>query len=93
MPTAIVMIDTDQALIPEAATAIANVEGVASVYSVTGEVDLIAMVTVQDHHDFADIIADRISKVPGVVRTRTYLAFREYSSSDLDAAFALGLED
>ena len=28
-----------------------------------------------------------------VVRTRTYLAFREYSSTDLDAAFALGLED
>lgn len=93
MPTAIVMIDTDQALIPEAATQIAEVEGVSAVYSVTGEVDLIAMVHVQDHNQFADVIADRISKVPGVRRTRTYLAFREFSSSDLDAAFALGLED
>jgi DNA-binding Lrp family transcriptional regulator len=93
MPTAIVMIDTDQALIPEAATAIADVPGVSSVYSVTGEVDLIAMVHVQDHNEFADIIADKISKVRGVQRTRTYLAFREFSSSDLDAAFALGLED
>ena len=71
MPTAIVMIDTDQALIPEAATRIAEVEGVSAVYSVTGEVDLIAMVHVQDHNQFADVIADRISKVPGVRRTRT----------------------
>lgn len=93
MPTAIVMIDTDQARISEAAAAIADVVGVSAVYSVTGEVDLIAVIKVDDHEDFADVIADRISKTPGIVRTRTYLAFREYSSSDLDAAFALGLED
>ncbi|MBI9114248.1 Lrp/AsnC family transcriptional regulator [Sanguibacter suaedae] len=93
MPTAIVMIDTEQARIPEVATTVAEVDGVTAVYSVTGEVDLIAMVRVTEHHELADVIADRISKVPGVVRTRTYLAFREYSSSDLDAAFALGLED
>ncbi len=91
MPTAIVMIDTEQALIPEVATQIAEVSGVSEVYSVTGEVDLIAIVKVPDHHDFADVIADKISKITGVQRTRTYLAFREFSSKDLDEAFDIGV--
>lgn len=91
MPTAIVMIDTEQALIPEVATAIAEVSGVSEVYSVTGEVDLIAIVRVPDHRDFADVIADKISKIKGVVRTRTYLAFREFSAEDLSEAFDIGV--
>ncbi|XBH23107.1 Lrp/AsnC ligand binding domain-containing protein [Jonesiaceae bacterium BS-20] len=91
MPTAIVMIDTDQSQIPEVATEIAAVPGVAEVYSVTGEVDLIAIVRVANHEEFATVIADRINKIGGVERTRTYLAFREFSDSDLDAAFDIGL--
>ena len=91
MPTAIVMIDTEQALIPEVATQIAEVQGVAEVYSVTGEVDLIAIVRVSDHKDFASVIADKISKIHGVQRTRTYLAFREFSQKDLSEAFDIGL--
>lgn len=91
MPTAIVMIDTDQALIPEVATKIAEVKGVSEVYSVTGEVDLIAIVRVPDHRDFATVIADKISKITGVQRTRTYLAFREFSTEDLSEAFDIGV--
>ncbi len=91
MPTAIVMIDTNQSQIPEVATQIAAVTGVSEVYSVTGEVDLIAIVRVDHHDEFATVIADRINKISGVERTRTYLAFREFSASDLDAAFDIGL--
>lgn len=91
MPTAIVMIDTDQAQIPEVATKIAEVSGVSEVYSVTGEVDLIAIVRVADHRDFANVIADKISKISGVQRTRTYLAFREFSNEDLSEAFDIGV--
>ena len=93
MITAIVHIYTDPGRIPEIAGEVAEVSGVFEVYSVTGEVDLIAMVRVREHEQLADVIADRISKVPGVVKTQTYIAFRSYSSNDLDAAFALGLED
>ncbi|WP_019147847.1 Lrp/AsnC family transcriptional regulator [Timonella senegalensis] len=91
MPTAIVMIDTEPALIPEVASEIAEVGGVAEVYSVTGEIDLIAIVRVSDHKDFADVIADKISKIHGVRRTQTYLAFREFSTKDLDEAFDIGI--
>lgn len=93
MMTAIVLIDVDPARIPEVAQALADLPGVSEVYSVTGEVDLVAMVRVHEHDALADVIADRISKVPGVVRTRSYVAFRAYSRHDLDQAFALGFGD
>ena len=38
----------------------------------------------------ADVIAGRLSKVPGVVHTDTHIAFRAYSRHDLEQAFAIG---
>ena len=93
MLTAIVLIDTDPARIPEVASEVADLRGVSEVYSVTGKADLVAMVRVQEHDQLADVIADRISKVQGVVRTETFIAFRAYSNVDLEQAFALGLAD
>jgi DNA-binding Lrp family transcriptional regulator len=93
MITAIVHIDTDPGRIPEIAAEVAEVPGVTEVYSVTGEVDLIAMVRVREHERLAEVIADRLSKVDGVLRTQTYIAFRAYSSGDLEQAYALGLDD
>jgi DNA-binding Lrp family transcriptional regulator len=93
MLTAIVHIDTEAARIPEVAAQIADIPGVSEVYSVTGEVDLIALVRVREHEELADIIADHLSKIEGVLHTQTYIAFRTYSRHDLDQAFALGLED
>jgi len=93
MITAVVMISTEAASIPEAASAIAEVHGIAEVYSVTGDVDLIAIAKVRRHEDLADVIADQVSKIPGVVNTETYIAFKTYSAHDLDTAFALGLDD
>ncbi|WP_454043617.1 Lrp/AsnC family transcriptional regulator [Cellulosimicrobium sp. Marseille-Q8652] len=93
MITAIVLIDTDPARIPEVASEVADLRGVSEVYSVTGKADLVAMVRVHEHDQLADVIADRISKVAGVVRTETFIAFRAYSNVDLEQAFALGLDD
>jgi DNA-binding Lrp family transcriptional regulator len=93
MITAIVLIDADPASIPEIAARVAELDGVSEVYSVTGEVDLIAMVRVREHDDLAEVIADRLGKVEGVLRTQTYIAFRAYSAHDLEAAFDLGLDD
>jgi DNA-binding Lrp family transcriptional regulator len=90
--TAIVLVETDVDHIPEAAAQIAELDGVSEVYSVTGDVDLVTIVRVHEHDELADVIADRLSKVPGVRSTKTYLAFRAYSRHDLDAAFSLGFE-
>jgi DNA-binding Lrp family transcriptional regulator len=90
--TAIVFVKADVARIPEVAEAIAALEGVSEVYSVTGQIDLIALVRVHDHDAVATTVADRLNKVPGVISTETHIAFRTYSRHDLEAAFSLGLE-
>jgi DNA-binding Lrp family transcriptional regulator len=91
--TAIVFVQADVARIPEVAEQIAALEGVSEVYSVTGEIDLIAMVRVRHHEQIADVVADRLNKVPGVLGTETHIAFRTFSTHDLEAAFALGVDD
>ena len=93
MITAIVLVETSTDRVPEAAERIAEIDGVREVYSVTGDVDLVAVVRVPQHEDLAEVIADRLGKVDGVLKTRTYLAFRQYSRPDLEAAFDLGLDD
>ncbi|MFE1318520.1 Lrp/AsnC ligand binding domain-containing protein [Kitasatospora phosalacinea] len=92
MITAIVLINTDVDRIPEIAEAIAAIEGVSEVYSVTGTYDLVAMVRVRSHEDLAEVIPGRLNKVPGVTNTETHIAFRTYSQHDLEAAFSLGLD-
>lgn len=92
MITAIVMISVEADKIPEVAEAIAEIEGVSEVYSVAGDVDLVAIVRVKEFDRIADTIAGRLSKVPGVVHTDTHIAFRAYSRHDLEATFSIGLE-
>ena len=66
MITAIVFVKADVARIPEVAEEIAALDGVSEVYSVTGQIDLIALVRVSHHDDVASVVADRLNKVDGV---------------------------
>jgi DNA-binding Lrp family transcriptional regulator len=91
--TAIVLIDCATDSIPEVAESLANLPGVSEVYSVAGNVDLIAIVRVREFDQIAEVIAGGIDKVSGVVDTETHIAFRAYSRHDLEAAFAIGYAD
>lgn len=90
MITAIVFISAEVSRIPEVAEQIAELPGVSEVYSVTGEIDLIAIVRVVSHEQVAEVVADQLNKVSGVLSTETHIAFRAYSTHDLEAAFSLG---
>ena len=92
MVSAIVMIDADNSRIPEIAQEIAGMEGVSEAFSVAGEIDIVAIVRVDEYEKIADIISDKISKVAGVLSTKTYFAFKTYSQADLEEAFHLGLD-
>jgi DNA-binding Lrp family transcriptional regulator len=92
MITAIVFVKADVDRIPEVAEAIAALEGVTEVYSVTGQLDLLVMVRVRRHEEIATVVADRLNKVAGVTSTETHIAFRAYSRHDLETAFSLGLD-
>lgn len=93
MITAIVFIKAEVAQIPEIAEQIAALDGVSEVYSVTGAIDLIALLRVRNHDDVAALVPDKVNKVPGVLSTETHIAFRAYSTHDLEAAFSLGADD
>ena len=92
MITAIVMVSVEADKIPEVAQQIADLDGVSEVYSVAGDVDLIAVVRVREFDDIAEVVAGTLSKVDGVLHTDTHIAFRAYSRHDLDAAFSIGVE-
>lgn len=92
MITAVVFVKADVERIPEVAEAIAALDGVSEVYSVTGTIDLIALVRVRQHEQVAEVVADRLNKVSGVRETETHIAFRAYSKHDLESAFSIGLD-
>jgi DNA-binding Lrp family transcriptional regulator len=92
MITAIVNVNAAVDRIPEVAQAIADLDGVTEVYSVAGDVDLVAMVRVRRHEELADVIAGRLNRVEGVLATQTLIAFQAYSKHDLEATFSLGIE-
>jgi DNA-binding Lrp family transcriptional regulator len=92
MITAIVLVSVETARIPEVAQQLADIDGVSEVYSVAGNVDLIAVVRVREFEQIADVIAGSLSKVDGVLHTDTHIALRAYSRHDLDSAFAIGFD-
>lgn len=92
MLNAIVMVNCAVDSIPEVAQNIADIPGVEEVYSVTGEVDLIALVRLGRYEELAEVVSDNMAKVPGVTSLTTHIAFRTYSRGDLEEAFHLGLD-
>jgi DNA-binding Lrp family transcriptional regulator len=90
---AVVLIQCEIDEIPEAAQAIADLDGVSEVYSVAGEWDLVAVCRVPQHDDLARVIPGGIAKVEGVVRTETLISFQVYSRHDLERLFAIGFEE
>jgi DNA-binding Lrp family transcriptional regulator len=93
MVNAVVLIQCEIDGIPEAAETIAGIDGVTEVYSVAGEYDLVAIIRVMQHDDLARVIPGGISKVDGVARTETLIAFQVYSKHDLEALFNIGFSE
>ena len=92
MITTIVLISVEPRLIPQAAMKLAGVEGVAEVYSVSGEWDLVAIVRVPEYEQIARVVTEAFPAIPGLVRTQTLTAFRAYSKKDLEQAWDIGVE-
>lgn len=93
MITAFVLVDVEVDAVPEVATAIAELDGVTEVWSVTGRYDLIVKVKVIRNEDLADVVTGGIDKVAGIRDSETIIAFRAYAEKVLDAGFAIGVED
>lgn len=88
MIIAFVMIEARPVVIAELGQALADIAGVREAHSVAGsDVDLVAVLAVPDHEAVATIVTERISKLDGVLNTTTMIAFRQYSTAELDASY------
>jgi DNA-binding Lrp family transcriptional regulator len=92
MVTSFVLINSAPDRTATLAEALAELEAVSEVYSVSGEFDLVAVVRVRQHDDLADVVTKEIARLEGIVRTRTLIAFRAYSRHDLDAMWGIGVD-
>jgi DNA-binding Lrp family transcriptional regulator len=88
--TAIVLIQADRAALATLGGELADIEGVAEAYSVTGEWDFVAILRLREHDELARVVTGKISLLSGVVRTSTMVAFEVYSRHDLEALFSVG---
>lgn len=90
MTHAIVLINAEREYLTRLGGHLAEVEGVAEAYSVTGEWDFVAILRVPQDQDLATVVTDRLAKLPGIAKTLTLVAFEAYSKHDLEAMFDLG---
>ncbi|HYF26249.1 MAG TPA: Lrp/AsnC ligand binding domain-containing protein [Baekduia sp.] len=90
MTTAVVLIEAERDAMPTLGGALADLEGVAEAYSVTGEWDFVAIVRIPRHDQLAEVVTGQLAQLPGVVRTQTMVAFEVFSKHDLEALFSVG---
>jgi DNA-binding Lrp family transcriptional regulator len=83
MLSAIVLINAKPAKVAALGAALAAVDGVSEVYSVTGDEDLVALIHVTDTEQVAQLVTEKIASLDGVTATRTLIAFRQYNPSDI----------
>lgn len=90
MTHAIVLIQAESSALQTLGGELADIEGVAEAYSVTGEWDFVAMLRLREQDQLAQVVTGKLSQLSGVRRTQTMVAFEVYSRHDLEALFSIG---
>lgn len=92
MITALVLINVQRSELHKTAQELLEIPGVAEVYSVTGDHDLVAVLHLKQYEDLADVVTERMMTLGGITRTHTLMAFKVYSKEDLEQAWDIGVE-
>jgi DNA-binding Lrp family transcriptional regulator len=87
---AIVLIQAGREALATLGGELADLDGVAEAYSVTGEWDFVAILRLREPEQLAQVVTGKISQLPGVLRTHTMVAFETFSRHDLEALFSVG---
>lgn len=87
---AFVLIHAEPRRIADLASELAEVEGVAEVYSTAGDADIVAVVRVRHHDELAEVVTSKIACLEGIVDTRTLVAFQAFGRRDVAAMWDLG---
>ncbi|MDQ2718115.1 MAG: Lrp/AsnC family transcriptional regulator [Chloroflexota bacterium] len=92
MVTALVLINVQRGQVNETAQSLLEIAGVAEVYSVTGEYDLVALLRLPQYEDLAGVVTNSMVTLPTITATHTLMAFQCYSRADLQQAWDIGVE-
>ena len=92
MISALVLLNVTRDAVNSTAQALLKIPGVAEVYSVTGEYDLVAVLHLARYEDLAEVVTERMVALAGITRTQTMMAFKAYSREDLEQAWDIGVE-
>ncbi len=92
MVSAVVLINVQRGQVNETAQSLLEIEGVAEVYSVTGEYDLVALLRLHKYEDLAEVVTNHMIQLSGITKTNTLMAFQCYSKADLQQAWDIGVE-
>jgi DNA-binding Lrp family transcriptional regulator len=87
MVTAIVLMKVEPSKINEVAEKLVKIPQISEVYSVGGRFDLIAMIRAASNEKLSSIVTDNVVQIEGLISTETCIAFRAYSSYDLERMF------
>ncbi len=90
MINAIVLINAERPKVNDVGEQLANLEGVSEVYSVSGRFDLVVILRLANSDDLAELITEKMTKVDGIVKTESMVAFKTLSKHDIESMFRIG---
>jgi DNA-binding Lrp family transcriptional regulator len=90
MINAIVLINTERDKVNLVGEKLASIEGVSEVYSVSGRFDLVVILRLAETENLSDLITDKMTKIDGITKTESMIAFKTLSKHDLERMFGIG---
>ena len=93
MVHAFVLAKAKRNTINETAQELLKIDGVAEVYSIAGDWDLIIIIRARENDQLAGIVTEHMLKLDGLLNTTTLIGVRAYSNYDLERMFSIGFQE
>jgi DNA-binding Lrp family transcriptional regulator len=90
MINAIVLINTERNKVNQVGEKLAGIDGVSEVYSVSGRFDLVAILRLAQNDDLSELITEKMTRIEGITKTESMIAFKTISRHDLESMFGIG---
>ena len=90
MINAIILINAERTRINSVAEQLVSLNGITDVYSVSGRFDLVVVIRLSNADDLAELMTEKVTKVEGITKTESMVAFKTLSKSDMANMFELG---
>ena len=90
MVTSFILLRAKRGSVKSLAENLAERPGIAEVYSVSGNFDLVAIARVKDNDALADLVTGDLASIEEITHSETMLAFRAFSRHDLQSMFSIG---